>query len=51
MVSGDKAIVENQVWKDWAEYVTFNPVTAEDLNDFHGKLLKHSTKKDMCSHQ
>ena len=41
MVSGDKAIVEKlQVWKDWAEYVTFNPVTAEDLNDFHGKLLK-----------
>jgi len=41
MVSGDKAIVEKlQVWKDWAEYVTFNPVTAEDLNDFHAKLLK-----------
>ena len=50
MVSGDKAIVEKlQVWKDWAEYVTFNPVTAEDLNDFHGKLLKAPTKKDMCS--
>jgi len=41
MISGDKAIVEKlQVWKDWAEYVTFNPVTAEDLNDFHAKLLK-----------
>ncbi|MDD4097885.1 MAG: ShlB/FhaC/HecB family hemolysin secretion/activation protein, partial [Lentisphaeria bacterium] len=41
MVSGDKAIVEKlQVWKDWAEYVTFNPVTADDLNDFHAKLLK-----------
>ncbi len=41
MVSGDKDIVEKlQVWKDWAEYVTFNPVTADDINEFHGLLVK-----------
>lgn len=41
MVSGDKAIVEKlKVWKDWAEYVTFNPVTTDEIKAFQGNLVK-----------
>ncbi|NMA42496.1 MAG: BamA/TamA family outer membrane protein [Oligosphaeraceae bacterium] len=41
MISGDKEIVEKlKVWQDWAEYVTFNPVTIDEINAFQGKLVK-----------
>ena len=41
MVTGDKDKVEDlQIWKDWAEYITFNKVTAEEIAAFHGRLLK-----------
>jgi hemolysin activation/secretion protein len=41
MVSGDKEIVEKlKVWKDWAEYVTFNPVTRDEIRTFQGNLVK-----------
>ncbi len=41
MVSGDREIVEGlEAWQDWAEYVTFNPVTADEINEFHGVLIK-----------
>jgi hemolysin activation/secretion protein len=41
MVSGDKEIVEKlKVWKDWAEYVTFNPVSTDEIRAFQGNLVK-----------
>jgi len=41
MISGDKSIVEKlDAWQEWADHVTFNPVTAEEINEFHGKLTK-----------
>ena len=41
MISGDKEIVEKlDAWQDWAEHVTFNPVTPDEINEFHGKLVK-----------
>ncbi len=41
MISGDKEIVEKlKVWKDWAEYVTFNPVTTDEIKAFQGNLVK-----------
>lgn len=41
MISGDKAIVEKlQVWQEWADKVTFNPVTAEEIQDFYVLLVK-----------
>lgn len=41
MLSGDKEIVEKlKVWRDWAEHVTFNPVTVDEINAFQGKLVK-----------
>jgi hemolysin activation/secretion protein len=41
MISGDKEIVEKlDVWKEWADYVTFNAVTAKEINEFHGRLTK-----------
>ena len=41
MISGDKEIVEKlPAWKEWADHVTFNPVSPEEINEFHGKLTK-----------
>ncbi|MBT4820104.1 MAG: hypothetical protein HN976_04770 [Lentisphaerae bacterium] len=41
MVSGDKDIVTKlDAWQEWADYVTFNPVTADEINEFHGKLVR-----------
>ena len=41
MISGDKDIVEKlEVWQEWADYVTFNPVSPDEINEFHGKLVK-----------
>ena len=41
MVSGDKNVVENlPIWKDWAAFIVFNKVTAKQVNEFHGQLLK-----------
>ncbi|MGN0879714.1 MAG: ShlB/FhaC/HecB family hemolysin secretion/activation protein [Oligosphaeraceae bacterium] len=41
MVSGDKTVVENlPIWKDWAAFIVFNKVTAKQVNEFHGQLLK-----------
>lgn len=41
MVSGDKEPVEKlKVWKNWVEYITFNPVSAEEINAFQGTLVK-----------
>ncbi|NOY80189.1 MAG: BamA/TamA family outer membrane protein [Kiritimatiellaeota bacterium] len=41
MLSGDKDIVEKlKVWKDWSDYLPFNPVTIREINEFHGKLVK-----------
>lgn len=41
MVSGDKDAVEKlKVWKDWSEYITFNPVSIEEINAFQATLTK-----------
>lgn len=41
MVTGDRDKVEKlQVWKDWAEYITFNEVTGDEISAFREKLLK-----------
>jgi hemolysin activation/secretion protein len=41
MISGDKEVVQElDVWKEWADYVTFNAVTADEINEFHGRLTK-----------
>lgn len=41
MVTGDKDKVENlQIWKDWAEYITFNEVSGDEISAFREKLLK-----------
>ena len=41
MVTGDKEKVEAmQLWKDWAEYITFNEVTTDEIAAFRGRLLK-----------
>jgi len=41
MVTGDKEKVEKlQIWKDWAEYITFNEVSGEEISAFREKLLK-----------
>jgi len=46
MVAGDRELVEDlQEWKDWAGYVTFNPVGAEEINEFHAKLTKALQEK------
>ena len=37
----DKAILEKlDVWKDWSEHITFNPVSVQEIKDFHAKLMK-----------
>lgn len=41
MVTGDKEKVEKlQVWRDWADYITFNEVTGDEISAFREKLLK-----------
>ena len=41
MVTGDKEKVEKlQLWKDWAEYITFNEVTTDEISAFRDRLLK-----------
>lgn len=46
MIAGDKEIVQDlDVWKEWADYITFSPVTAEEINEFHGKLTKALQEK------
>ncbi len=46
MIAGDRELVENlDVWKEWEAYVTFNPVTAEEINAFHTKLTKALQEK------
>ncbi len=41
MVTGDRDKVEKlQLWRDWAEYITFNAVTAEEISAFRENLLK-----------
>lgn len=41
MVTGDRDKVEKlQVWKDWAEYITFNQVSGDEISAFRDKLLK-----------
>jgi hemolysin activation/secretion protein len=41
MISGDKEIVEGlKVWKDWAEHITFNPVSTDEIKAFQGNLVK-----------
>ncbi|MGN0867053.1 MAG: ShlB/FhaC/HecB family hemolysin secretion/activation protein [Oligosphaeraceae bacterium] len=42
MVTGDRDKVEKlQLWRDWAEYITFNAVTAEEISAFRESLLKN----------
>ena len=46
MLAGDKDIVEGfPVWKEWADYVIFNPVSADDINAFHAKFTKTLQEK------
>lgn len=41
MVTGDRDKVEKlSVWKDWAEYITFNQVSGDEISAFRDKLLK-----------
>ena len=41
MVTGDRDKVEKlRIWQDWAEYITFNAVTAEEISAFRESLLK-----------
>ena len=41
MVTGDRDKVEKlQLWKDWAEYITFNEVSADEISAFREALLK-----------
>jgi hemolysin activation/secretion protein len=46
MLAGDKDIVEGfPVWKEWADYVIFNPVSADEINAFHAKFTKALQEK------
>ncbi len=46
MLAGDKDIVQDfPVWKEWADYVIFNPVTADEINAFHAKFTKALQEK------
>jgi len=41
LVSGDKEIVERlKVWKEWADYIPFNPVSRREINEFYGRLVR-----------
>ena len=41
MVTGDRDKVEKlRIWQDWAEHITFNAVTAEEISAFRESLLK-----------
>lgn len=41
MVTGDRDKVEKlRIWQDWAEYITFNAVTAKEISAFRESLLK-----------
>lgn len=41
MVTGDRDKVEKlQLWRDWAEYITFNEVSADEISAFREALLK-----------
>ena len=41
MAVGDKQAIEKlPVWRDWSEFIIFNPVTSEDIQEFYVKLVK-----------